>query len=66
MARRVVAQAALGAMADQGVTVEALAEATGIPVLVLQHRLDARSPFTIDELELVGRVLGRRPSTFLE
>lgn len=45
---------------------EVLAQATGIPREVLRSRLEARTAFTLEELEAVGRVLGARPSSLLE
>lgn len=55
-----------GAMEDRGMSEELLAQATGIPRDVLRSRLEATTAFTLGELEVVGRVLGTRPSAMFE
>lgn len=65
-ARRLVAQAMRGAMEDRGLSEEVLAQATGIPREALRSGLEARSAFTLAELEVIGRVLGTPPSSLLE
>lgn len=63
---RFVAQVIVAAMDEQGMTASMLADATGIPLGLLRHRLAHRSPFTLAELDLVAQILGTRPSGVLE
>ena len=63
--RGLVAHAITTAMRDQGVTVTALATATGIPLWILRDRLAGRTPFRLAELERIAGVLGSRPSSWL-
>lgn len=45
-------------MADQRVTAQALAEATGISRSYLGKRLRDEAPFTLNDVEAISRALG--------
>ncbi len=49
----------------RGLGEQMLADATGIPLLTLRARLEARSPFTLDELARVSTCLGTSPSALI-
>ena len=50
----------------RGLDEQILAEASGIPLPTLRARLEARSPFTLDELDRIAACLGRTPSSLIE
>lgn len=52
------ARAIRSILADQRVSVEALAEGTGIALSTIKRRLLGTSPFSIDELGLIAAFLG--------
>lgn len=39
-------------------TIAGLSESTGIPIATLNRRLSSRSPFTVDELDLIAQHFG--------
>lgn len=49
----------------KGFTRFELSESSGIPRATLYRRLDGHSPFTVDELDRIGRALGVDPVTLL-
>lgn len=53
-----------GLMLAAGENPTSLARNTGIPRVTLLRRLNGQVPFSVDELEAVGRYLGVNPSAF--
>lgn len=60
-----MAEAVGNAMHAAGETRLSLSEKSGIPRTTLIRRLNGHSAFTVDELEVIGRVLDVDPVLFL-
>ncbi len=64
-ARESVATAVKVAMVRSGITQHQIAEALGVSQPAVSARLAGRTPWTVDELTIVARLLDVRPSVLL-
>ena len=62
--REAVAAEVRAELARKQITASTVAEAIQMPTSTLSRRLKADTPFTVDELAAIARVLGTTPGAF--